>query len=83
MGTRFKVPHTLVLLYGMVVLAYALTWILPAGSFETELSHGHEIVVPGTYTATPEVEPQPWWSLLTVIPRGLEAGQGIIFFIFI
>ena len=28
---RFKVPHTLVLLFGMVVLAQILTYLLPAG----------------------------------------------------
>ena len=35
---EFKVPHTLVLLYGMIVLAYILTWILPAGMFETAVN---------------------------------------------
>jgi uncharacterized ion transporter superfamily protein YfcC len=80
---KLKVPHTLVLLYAMVLLAYGLTWILPAGSFDTAIEHGHEIVVPGTYAMQPDVEPQPWWSLFTVIPRGLESAQGIIFFVFI
>jgi len=80
---QLKVPHTLVLLYGMVVRAYILTLILPAGSFETTMEHGHEVVVPGTYTVIGESVSKPWWSLLTVIPRGLEAAQGIIFFIFI
>ena len=50
MIARFKVPHTLVLLYGMILLAYALTLMLPAGEFQTEMNaHGHEVVVPGTY----------------------------------
>jgi uncharacterized ion transporter superfamily protein YfcC len=80
---KLKVPHTLVLLYGMVVLAYILTMLLPAGKYETQLDHGHEVVVPGTYTVIEESVSQPVWSLFTVIPRGLEAAQGIIFFIFI
>ena len=80
---KLKVPHTLVLLYGMVVLAYVLTLILPAGQFETRMEHGHDVVVPGTYAVTDESVSQPLWSLFTVIPRGLESAQGIIFFIFI
>ena len=81
---RLKVPHTLVLLYGMIVLAYLLTMLLPAGQFETEINdHGHEVVVPGTYAVIADTEPLPLWSLFTVIPRGLESAQGIIFFVFI
>ena len=53
MTGKFKVPHTLVLLYGMVLLAYVLTLVLPAGQFQTEESHGHEVVVPA---------PTRWWE---------------------
>ena len=84
MSDRFKVPHTLVLLYGMIVLAYILTLVLPAGSFETLVNdHGREVVVPGTFTQIPDAQSPPIWSLFTVIPRGLAAAQGIIFFVFI
>jgi hypothetical protein len=81
---KLRVPHTLVLLYGMIVLAYLLTMVLPAGQFETEMNaHGHEVVVPGTYAVIADTDPLPFWSLFTVIPRGLESAQGIIFFVFI
>ena len=81
---KFRVPHTLVLLYGMIVLAYLLTLLLPAGAFQTELNpHGHEVVVPGTFATLPDVESLPPWALFTVIPRGLASAQGIIFFVFI
>jgi len=81
---KFRVPHTLVLLYGMVVLAWLLTLVLPAGAFQTEVNpHGHEVVVPGTYAVLPDVELLSFWALFTVIPRGLASAQGIIFFVFI
>jgi uncharacterized ion transporter superfamily protein YfcC len=84
MFERLRVPHTLVLLYGMILLAYVLTMVLPAGQFETEINdHGHEIVVPGTYAVIPDTETLPLSALFTVIPRGLESAQGIIFFVFI
>ena len=81
---KFRVPHTLVLLYGMIVLAWVLTMVLPAGQFETESSaNGHQVVVPGTFTVIADTEPLPVTSLFTVIPRGLGSAQGIIFFVLI
>lgn len=81
---RFKVPHTLVLLFVMIVVAYALTWVLPAGTFDMVTNdHGREVVVPGTFRTLEEAPHQPVWSIATVIPRGLEAAQGIIFFVFL
>ena len=80
---KLKVPHTLVLLYGMIVLAYLLTLVLPAGRFETETSHGHEVVVPGTYAVVEDAGRLSWTELFTVIPRGLGDAQGIIFFVFL
>jgi uncharacterized ion transporter superfamily protein YfcC len=81
---RFKVPHTLVLLFGMVVLAQAVSYILPAGAFErVENAAGRLQVVPGSYHLTPEVGNLPWWSMFTAIPKGLSEAHEIIFFVFI
>ena len=81
---HLKVPHTLVLLYGMILLAWILTMVLPAGSFETVVNdHGRQVVIPGTFESLPDVESPPVSNLFTVIPRGLAAAQGIIFFVFI
>lgn len=79
----FRVPHTLVLLWGMIVVALVLTYILPAGSFERVEVHGHAQVVPGTYAPTPEVEPPSPLAVFTAVPRGLAAAAEIIFFVFI
>lgn len=83
--SRFlRVPHTLVLLYAMIVLAWVLTLVLPAGQFETVLNdHGREVVVPGTYALVETAEAPSFTALFTVIPRGLAEAQGIIFFVFI
>ncbi|MCW8876410.1 MAG: TIGR00366 family protein [Kangiellaceae bacterium] len=80
----FKVPHTLVLLFFMMIFAYLLTWILPSGSFEmAESASGHKAVVPGTYQVSDEDINLPIWNLFTVIPRALGEAQGIIFFLFL
>ncbi len=84
MARHFKVPHTLVLLFGMIVLAWLLTLILPAGGYDTVTNeHGREVVVPGTFEYLQEAESPPAWDVFMVIPRGLAASQGIIFFCFI
>ena len=81
---NFKVPHTLVLLFSMMVFAYALTWLLPSGSFEmTTNGQGKQVVVPGTYKVLEEQVSLPIWNLFTVIPKALGEAQGIIFFLFL
>ena len=84
MARSFKVPHTLVLLFSMILLAWVLTWLLPAGSFETVTNdHGRGVVVPGTYAVLDEQPRLAPWTVFTVIPRALADAQGIIFFIFL
>jgi uncharacterized ion transporter superfamily protein YfcC len=81
---RWRVPHTLVLLFAMIGAAVVLTYVLPAGSYErVENEHGRMQVVPGTFQPTPEVEPPSPLALFTAVPRGLEAAAEIIFFVFI
>ena len=81
---RLKVPHTLVLLFGMVVAAWLLTLVLPAGQFQRVTNeHGREQVVPGTYTTTPDAERHGPLTILTAIPAGFAAAHEIIFFILI
>jgi len=82
--SRFKVPHTLVLLFGMVVLAQILAYILPAGAFErVENAAGRLQVVPGSFHLTPDVGALPLWAMFTAIPEGFSAAHEIIFFVFI
>lgn len=81
---RFRVPHTLALLFGMIVLAWLVTLVLPAGRFDrAENEHGRMQVVPGTYQATPDVAAASPLAIFTAVPRGLEAAAEIIFFVFI
>ncbi len=79
---KLKVPHTLVLLFFMMVLGLILTYILPSGTFETVEEHHREKVVAGTYHTVEKEYLEPW-ELLTVLPRAFADSQAIIFFIFI
>ncbi|AXI99656.1 putative membrane protein YfcC, ion transporter superfamily [Cyclonatronum proteinivorum] len=79
----FKMPHTLTLLFFLMVAALAATWIIPQGSFQTELNEaGREVVMPGTYETSERVFLSPM-NLFTGIPRAFAAAQDIIFFLFI
>ncbi len=78
----FKMPHTLALMFMLMIAALVMTWVLPAGSFQTEINDaGREVVIAGTFTV---IEDQPKLSPLAVftsIPRALAQAQGIIFFV--
>lgn len=76
-------PHTLTLLFFLMVAALVATWIIPQGSFETELVNGREVVLPGTFEVDDEAEFLSPITLFTAIPRAFAAAQDIIFFLFI
>jgi len=85
MMTKFlKVPHTLTLLFSMMVLAMVTTWLVPQGFFETRaLENGRLAVVPGTFAFATEREYLTPWDLLTAIPRAFASAQDVIFFVLI
>ena len=84
MPRSFRVPHTLVLLFGMMVLALLATWLLPQGAFQTEVNDaGRQVVMPGTYSVLDDARTLMPWELLTVVPRALADAQDIIFFVLI
>jgi uncharacterized ion transporter superfamily protein YfcC len=82
MTPTLRMPHTLVLLFAMMVVALASTWLLPQGSFQTvEDEKGHALVVPGTYALAEERVVLPPTALFTVVPRAMVAAGDIIFFV--
>jgi uncharacterized ion transporter superfamily protein YfcC len=84
MRRTIRVPDTLVLLFGMMVLALVATWLLPQGRFDTAVTDtGRAVVVPGTYALVEGARTLMPWELLTVIPRALADAQDIIFFVLI
>ena len=76
--------HPLVLLIGCLLVAAALTHILPAGSFERrdDPDTGRRVVVAGTYHRTDPAPVGPFQALVA-IPRGLAEAGGVIFFVFL
>ena len=73
-----RFPDSLVLVFALIVLAQAASWVIPAGEFERD---GRQ-VVQGTYRAV-DADPPPPLAFLTAVPAGLAAAQEIIFFVFL
>ncbi len=81
---KFKVPHTLVILFSMVILAQILSYVIPAGSFDrVENAAGRLQVEPGSFHLTPDVSLVSPFASLTAIPKGFSGAHEIIFFVFI
>lgn len=84
MSRLFRVPDSLVLLFGMMVIALIATWLLPAGQFDMALDDaGRSVVVAGTYAPIDDARTLMPWELVTVVPRALADAQEIIFFVLI
>jgi uncharacterized ion transporter superfamily protein YfcC len=84
MTETFKVPHTLILLLSMMAIAYAATWLIPQGFFETvTLENGRQAVVAGTYSIAEAQTRLSPMDFFVAIPRAFAAAQDIIFFVLI
>jgi uncharacterized ion transporter superfamily protein YfcC len=79
--SSFRVPHTLVLLFGMMVAALVATWVLPAGAFD--VVEGGRAIIPGSFKFIDDARVLTPLDLFTVVPRALADAQGIIFFVLI
>lgn len=44
-----KVPNTYLLIFSLLVLIAALTWIIPGGKYERTIMNGREVVVPNSF----------------------------------
>lgn len=81
-----KLPHTLVLIYLLVILVYVVALVLPAGEFNREertvQGKTRLVTVPGTYHQLEKKWLGPQWLLIAPI-RGFQDASLIIFLIFI
>ncbi|MBA3497549.1 MAG: YfcC family protein [Gemmatimonadales bacterium] len=81
---RLRFPHPLILLVLCVLVAAALTWLLPAGEYERreDAAAGREVVVAGTYHSVPP-SPVGLFGALVAIPKGMTDAASVIFYVFL
>jgi len=82
----FKLPHTLVLIYLLVVAVYLLSLVVPSGEYQraekTIQGQTRSVTLPGTYRTLEKKTLGPEWLLIAPI-RGFQDGALIIILIFI
>jgi uncharacterized ion transporter superfamily protein YfcC len=80
--TWLRVPDPLTLLVGCVLVAAALSHVLPPGEYQrqTNPATGREVVVAGTYAP---VGPSPvgFFDAIVAIPRGMADAADVVFLI--
>jgi len=76
---RFRLPHPIVLLVGMIGLAACVTWFVPAGAYQraTDAATGRTVAVAGTYAPVAEA-PVGAFDAVVAIPRGFVEGADVI-----
>lgn len=86
-----KVPHTYVIVFGIIVIAAILTWIIPPGKYveQTIIANGEEITnmvfyyesdLPAEYQPAKESKPQTW-QVFSALFNGFVKQSNIIIFI--
>ncbi len=67
----FKIPPTCALLFMLTIFAAVMTWVIPAGEFDTEKVGTTNRVIAGTYHAI-EQTPQNPWDVLQATVKGFS-----------
>lgn len=74
--------NAFVLIFIIIVICAIMTWIIPAGQFDTALDEatGRELTVPGSYHRI-EASPVGPWQLLQTLYQGFVDASDIMFFV--
>ena len=77
-----KAMDPLILLGCMIILAAALTWVVPAGQYKRSPNTQDSLVqvLPGSYMRVPR-QPVGIGGVLLAIPQGLEKAASIVFYV--
>lgn len=80
-----KIPHTLVIIFSLIVFSAMLTWIIPAGEFNYHLVEvdgvSRNVVIENSYHHV-ERSPQTW-QIFSSFLEGFQRQAGIIAFVLI
>lgn len=72
------IPHPIIMLFAILVLAALMSHWLPAGEYARELVDGRRRVIPGSYTEM-ESSPVGFFGLFKAFPAGFKTAAPIIF----
>ena len=78
-----QVPDPMVLIFLILVAAYLMTFIVPAGEFERETVDGQTTVIPGSFDYLADVANLHIFRIFVAIPEGLVNASQFLFIVFI
>ena len=74
------IPHPVVILFGMIVMAWVLTFIIPSGEFDRTEIEGKQKVVAGSFHFVERTNLSPK-VIFEAMPKGYKAAIEVIFII--
>lgn len=77
-----RFPNGIVLLFGIIILVGVLSYIIPAGKYETVMVDGRKLIDPGSFHFIPQ-KSIAIFDFFTAIPVGLQNAGALIFMIFL
>ena len=83
MKKEIKMPHTLVIIFGIILLVSIATYFVPGGAYERVVNEaGKTVVVDGTFSYV-ESNPQGLFAILQAPLQGIMGAAEIIAFLFV
>jgi len=76
-----RIPHPVTMLFGIIIFATILSYILPAGMFERELVDGRQRVIPGTFSYIDQ-QPVSFLDMFVAMAKGFKTASDIIWIVF-
>ncbi len=78
----FTLPHNYVIVFCIILLVVAMTYVIPAGSFDrgTDPNTGRTVVVPGSFHYIEQTPVSPF-RIFTSVAQGFQQVSDIIFFV--
>ena len=80
---NFKVPHTYVLIFSMIILAGILTYLIPAGQYERVTNAAGVKVINAASYHTVDANPVGFMDIFAAVPAGLKSSATLVFFVLI
>jgi uncharacterized ion transporter superfamily protein YfcC len=81
-----KIPHTYVIVFGIVVISAMLTWIIPGGAFDRHIVNvngiDRNVVIPGSFHIT-DSKPQTWQVFSALFDGFVDKADIIVFILII
>lgn len=74
-----KIPHTFTIVFGLIVFAAVLTWVVPAGEYTRVVEGGREVVLNDSFHRV-DAAPQTW-QVFSALFNGFVDKADIIVFI--